>query len=129
LSESLQGRSVPQGVAAARNAWKKKNAKPETKKDERRARPTGRGEAPPAHAQRGGRHAAGGRGRGAQALAVQQQLHAGRGGGGTNSNSGLRSEKSAWMALIDDLKKKCALSIPCAPVLPPSQLYLNLPSQ
>ena len=29
-------------------------------------------------------------------------------GGGANSNSGLRSERSAWMELINDLKKKCA---------------------
>ena len=33
-----------QGVAAARNAWKKRNLKPETKKEEKRARPTGRGD-------------------------------------------------------------------------------------
>ena len=99
--------AVHQGVAAARTAWKKKNAKPETKKDEKRARPTGRGDGG-GPAQRGGRQGSGGgrggRGGGSQGF-IANQLQQGR-GGGANSNSGLRSEKSAWMALIDDLKKK-----------------------
>lgn len=43
-----------QGVAAAKNAWKKKNMQPVTKKDEKRARPTGRGDGGP-QGQRGGR--------------------------------------------------------------------------
>ena len=42
-----------QGVAAAKNAWKKKNVQALTKKDEKKARPTGRGDAGPQ--QRGGR--------------------------------------------------------------------------
>ncbi len=29
-------------------------------------------------------------------------------GGGANSNSGVMTEKAAWMALIDDLKQRCA---------------------
>ena len=95
-------------MAAARNAWKKKNAKPETKKDEKRARPTGRGDGG-GPSQRGGRHHSGGGGRGGRGGGTQgsiaNQPQQGR-GGGANSNSGLRSEKSAWMALIDDLKKK-----------------------
>ena len=28
-------------------------------------------------------------------------------GGGVNSNSGVMSEKAAWLALIEDLKKRC----------------------
>jgi hypothetical protein len=28
-------------------------------------------------------------------------------GGGANSNSGVMSEKAAWLALIEDLKKRC----------------------
>ena len=43
-----------QGVAAAKNAWKKKNVQPVTKKDEKKARPTGRGDGVP-QGQRGGR--------------------------------------------------------------------------
>ena len=34
-------------------------------------------------------------------------------GGGVNSNSGVMSEKAAWLALIEDLKKRCGtLSYP-----------------
>lgn len=43
-----------QGVVAAKNAWKKKNVQPATKKDEKKARPTGRGDGGPQQ-QRGGR--------------------------------------------------------------------------
>lgn len=103
-----------QGVAAARNAWRKKNAAPQTKKEEKRARPTGRGDGPPGGGRGGGRgppgggRGIGGAGRGAAHPSVVGQMQQGR-GGGANSNSGLRSEKSAWMALIDDLNKKYAL--------------------
>ena len=47
--------------------------------------------------------------RGGGAGRAMQQLQ-GR-GGGANSNSGIMTEKAAWMALIDDLKKRCAA--PC----------------
>ncbi|CAL8471306.1 g10848 [Coccomyxa elongata] len=104
---------LPEGVAAARSAWKKRNAKPETKKDEKRARPTGRGDGG-GPAQRGGRQSSGSGGRGgrggSQAGHIASQLQQGR-GGGANSNSGLRSEKSAWLALIDDLRKKALLPV------------------
>ena len=43
-----------QGVAAAKNAWKKKNVQAVTKKDEKKARPTGRGDGG-LQQQRGGR--------------------------------------------------------------------------
>lgn len=39
-----------QGVAAARSAWKKRNAVPETKSQAKAARPTGRGGPPPGRA-------------------------------------------------------------------------------
>ena len=42
------------------------------------------------------------------AIAAMQQLQ-GRGrGAGANSNSGVMTEKAAWMALIADLKQRCA---------------------
>ena len=47
--------------------------------------------------------------RGGGAGRAMQQLQ-GR-GGGANSNSGIMTEKAAWMALIEDLKKRCAA--PC----------------
>lgn len=45
-----------QGVAAAKNAWKKRNVQPVTKKEEKKARPTGRGDGGPQ--QHGGRQGA-----------------------------------------------------------------------
>lgn len=45
-------------------------------------------------------------------------------GGGANSNSGLRSERSAWMELINDLKKKRALCLP--PFVPPTSYSTEL---
>ena len=47
----------------------------------------------PAHGRRGG-----GAGRAMQQLQSR--------GGGANSNSGVMSERAAWMALIEDLKKR-----------------------
>ena len=44
--------------------------------------------------------------RGGGAGHARQQLQ-GR-GGGANSNSGTMTERAAWMALIEDLKKRCA---------------------
>ena len=38
-------------------------------------------------------------------------------GGGANSNSGVKSEKAAWLALIEDLRKKCAPVLAPAPAL------------
>lgn len=32
-------------------------------------------------------------------------------GGGVNSNSGVMSERAAWMALVEDLKKRCAVPV------------------
>jgi len=52
--------NAPQGVAQARAAWKKRNAVPETRRDEKRARPTGRGDGGPGAARgRGGSHSRG----------------------------------------------------------------------
>ena len=49
-----------QGIAQARLAWKKKNAVPETRRDEKRARPTGRGDGGPGPGRgRGGPHSRG----------------------------------------------------------------------
>ncbi len=50
----------------------------------------------------GGAQAHGRRGGGAGRAMQQLQSR----GGGANSNSGVMSERAAWMALIEDLKKR-----------------------
>lgn len=51
----------------------------------------------------GAAHGQGRRGGGAGRAMQQLQSR----GGGVNSNSGVMSEKAAWLALIEDLKKRC----------------------
>ncbi|KAK9827734.1 hypothetical protein WJX81_007278 [Elliptochloris bilobata] len=100
---------LPEGAAQARLARKKKIAVPETRRDEKRARPTGRGDGGPGAGRgRGASHGRGGGGGGSAA----GRAGGGR-GGGANSNSGLRSERSAWTELINDLKKKTLLPMVC----------------
>ncbi|KAK9806276.1 hypothetical protein WJX72_008182 [[Myrmecia] bisecta] len=106
---------LTEGINAAKLAYKKKNALPQTQtqKDIKAARPTGRGDGgrgrggPPAGAARGGRGGGGRHG----AHDIRREIgYQGR-GGRANSNSGMKSEKAQWMELVSLLKKQLLLPV------------------
>ncbi len=113
---------LPEGVRQASLAWKKKNEVPETKKDEKSQRPTGRGTpfaAGPNNAggrggpARGGGGGGGGAGRGrggGVSDAVKRQVAGamGGGGGGPNNRPG---ERGQLLELIGMLGKKQLLPV------------------
>ncbi|KAL0030068.1 hypothetical protein WJX79_004816 [Trebouxia sp. C0005] len=96
-----------EGFSQAKLAWNKKNAIPTTNKEAKAQRPDGRGDG----GARGGR-AAPNRG-GGRAPTGQARAHiaAGGRGQGANSNSGLRTERTQWLALIDQLNQKKLLPV------------------
>ncbi|KAL3159262.1 hypothetical protein ABBQ32_011226 [Trebouxia sp. C0010 RCD-2024] len=109
-----QDRFLSEGFSQAKLAWKKKNAIPQTNKEAKAQRPDGRGDG----GARGGRAApnrGGGRapmgGRGGGAGQARAQIAAGGRGHGANSNSGLKTERTQWLALIEQLNQKKLLPV------------------
>ncbi|GAX76723.1 hypothetical protein CEUSTIGMA_g4170.t1 [Chlamydomonas eustigma] len=116
---------VPEGVRQANIAWKKKNEVPDTRKDEKAGRPTGRGtpinSGPNQSGGRGGGPGGGGGGRGgggggfghrpSGADAARKQLQGGS-SGNNSSGAGMRpGERGQLLELISMLGKKQLLPV------------------
>ncbi|KAK9802049.1 hypothetical protein WJX73_006832 [Symbiochloris irregularis] len=93
---------IPSGITAAKAAHKAQNAPPETRKDVKAARPTGRGN-DPVRGGRGGGPAGrqgGGRGRQSSSKGSNKEGH------GKSSGGDYQSDKAKWTLLIKTLEKK-----------------------
>ncbi|KAK9854771.1 hypothetical protein WJX84_006472 [Apatococcus fuscideae] len=103
-----QDRFLPGGITQARLAWKAKHAPPDTQRDMRQQRPTGRG-TPPGPQGRGGPRGGTPPGRGGGSYGPRGGMGGraggspgGRGGGG----GGFGSDRTQWLDLVNFLGKK-----------------------